>query len=507
MDPLSAYQELLRRMQEIDLLNTTAGVLGWDQETGMPSANAEHRGNQLSLLSGLVHERFTAPEIGDLIEKASQHFEGSENSEEDRAVNLREWKRDYDRSKKLPKELVESFARVSAEAQVAWMEARSTKSFSLFQPHLEKIVELSRRQADFWGWSEHPYDALLEEYEPGLTSAELERVFPPLFEKLRHLAQKINASPAPPDTAFLHRPFPIKNQRLFCKRLAETIGFDFSRGRLDVSTHPFTTGLGPGDTRITTRFDELDFSNALFSTLHEAGHGLYDQGLPTGTLTGTPRASAVSLGIHESQSRLWENIVGRNFGFWKFLYPDFQKSSYDAFSDIPLEKFFAAINQSKASFIRTEADEVTYNLHIGLRVRLEKDLLVGKLRCADVPDAWNAGMVHFLGIEPPDDAQGCLQDVHWSHGSFGYFPTYTLGNLYAAQFFNAARKDLGDLESAFSRGDFRPLKNWLNENIHRHGKRYRAGELCLQLTGAPLTPGPYLEYLENKFGHLCGWLT
>jgi len=502
MDPQTAYQDLLCRMQEIDLLNTTAGVLGWDQETGMPPANAEYRGNQLSLLAGLVHERFTSPEIGDLLGQASRSSDVLTDPEGDVAVNLREWRRDHDRSRKIPKDLVEAFARVSSEAQVAWVEARSKKDFSVFRPHLEKVVALSRRQADCLGWTHHPYDALLEEYEPGLTTEALDLLFPPLFERLSALVRKIAASNRKPDASILHRPFALEGQRTFCKCLAGSMGFDFSRGRLDVSAHPFTTGLGPCDTRITTRFDERDFSNALFSTLHEAGHGLYDQGLPGGPLAGTPRASAVSLGIHESQSRLWENMVGRNKAFWTYAYPLLRKADPGIFEDVSPEAFFAAINQSRPSFIRTEADEVTYNLHIGLRAQLEKDLLTGALACADVPEAWNTAMQRYLGITPPDDALGCLQDVHWSHGSFGYFPTYTLGNLYAAQFFEAARRDLGDLESMFARGDFHPLKDWLNKNIHQHGKRYHADELCLRVTGKPLSPEPYLAYLEDKFGKL-----
>jgi carboxypeptidase Taq len=504
LDPQTAYRSLLDLMRDIHLLNTTAGVLGWDQETGMPPANAGHRGEQLALLSGLIHERFTHPQVEDLLSKASSHPVALESPESDVAVNVREWLRDYGRSKKIPKELVEEFARVSSEAQVAWVEARSQKDFSLFQPHLEKIVALSRRQADHLGWTSHPYDALLEEYEPGLTTDEIDRVFPPLLEKLGQLSRAITASPRKPDSVLLHRRYSVHAQQDLCRKLAETIGFDFSRGRLDVSAHPFTTSLGPCDTRITTRFDEDDFSNALFSTLHEAGHGIYDQGLPGGDLAGTPRASAISLGIHESQSRLWENLVGRSLGFWNYFYPLFQKATKGAFDDVPLEDFYRAINQSRPSFIRTEADEVTYNLHVGLRVGIEKDLLTGRLRVSDIPQAWNAAMTTNLGLTPPDDSLGCLQDVHWSHGSFGYFPTYTLGNLYAAQFFETAQNDLGRLEEAFSRGEFNPLKAWLNDRIHRHGKRHLAGALCEKVTGSSLSAEPYLRYLDDKYMRLYG---
>lgn len=499
MDASAAYEELLRRMRDIDLLNTTCGVLGWDQETGMPAANASYRGEQLSLLSGLIHERFTDPSIEDLIGKAAT---GDWDPAGDAAVNLREWRRDFERSRKIPKDLVEAFARASAEAQVAWAEARAAKNFPRFLPHLEQIIALSRRQADCLGWSAHPLDALLEDYEPGVTTADLDRIFPPLLERLSALSRRIGEASHRPDPSLLRRRVPIEEQRALCRRAAAWIGFDFNRGRLDVSDHPFTTGLGPGDTRITTRFDEEDFSNALFSTLHETGHAIYDQGLPSGPLAGTPRGSAVSLGIHESQSRLWENLVGRSRGFWEFFYPRFLEATGGAFDGVSLDDLHFAVNWSRPSFIRTESDEVTYNLHVGLRFNLEKDLLGGHLRAKDVPEAWNAAMRSSLGLTPPDDAQGCLQDVHWSHGSFGYFPTYTLGNLYSAQFFEAAGRGLGDLESLFAKGRFEPLKTWLGENIHRHGKRYPSGELCRRATGAPLSPEPYLRYLEGKFGRL-----
>jgi carboxypeptidase Taq len=498
MDPTTATQRLLERMREVDRLNTIAGVLGWDQETGMPAANAPYRGEQLSLLSGLSHERFTDPLVGELLEEASRHPE-AQREDSDLSVNLREWRRDFDRARRLPKDLVEEMSRVTSEAQVAWVEARSQKDFALFQPHLERVVALSRRQADHLGWAEHPYDALLEEYEPGLTTADLERLFPPLLERLSALVKAIQGSARQPDKTILRRRVSVRDQQALGRRLAEALGFDFSRGRLDVSAHPFTTGLGPDDTRITTRYDETDFSNALFSVLHETGHGLYDQGLPGGDATGTPRGSAVSLGIHESQSRLWENLVGRSHGFWRYFYPIFREGARDAFQDVPLDDFFHAINQSGPSLIRTEADEVTYNLHIGLRVDLEKSLIKGDLRVADIPEAWGAATNRYLGLRVPDDSLGCLQDVHWSHGSFGYFPTYTLGNLYAAQFFEAAHRELGDLETAFAQGDFRGLLGYLREKIHHQGKRHRAHELCRQVTGAPLSPEPYLDHLRKKF--------
>jgi carboxypeptidase Taq len=500
-----AYEELTRRMAEITLLGTTAAVLGWDQEVYMPEANAAFRADQQSLLAGMMHRKFTDPAMSDLIAQAqsSASFTGDPHS--DRSVNLREWRRSYDRSKKIPQKLVEELTRVTSQAQVAWVEARRENAFSKFQPWLEEIISLTREQAECYGYQDHPYDALLENYEPGLTVAELNRLFPPLQKRLTEMTAKIAAAPRKPDLSILSRKCPVPAQQSFCRQLAEAIGFDFQRGRLDVSAHPFTTGLGPRDTRLTTRFEESNFENAFFSTLHEAGHGLYDQGLPSDSRYGTPRAEAVSLGIHESQSRLWENLAGRSLSFWKFFYPKLQGHFPGVFDDVSLETFHFAINHSSPSLIRTESDEVTYNLHICLRFEIEKNLISGKLKAGGIPEAWNEGTRETLGITPPNDAQGCLQDVHWSHGSFGYFPTYTLGNLYSAQFFNAAERDLGALEDQFEKGHFAPLKNWLNEKIHSQGQVYRAGALCEAVTGKELNPVHFLNYLDQKFGSLYGF--
>jgi carboxypeptidase Taq len=490
-------------MKELDLLSTTAGVLQWDNETGMPSANAPYRGEQVALLAGMVHERFTSPETGDLIDRALQSLPRDGATGSDAAVNLREWKRDYDLARKLPQSLVEELSRTPAEAHPAWVEARKEKDFKVFQPWLERIVALVRRKAECLGYAAHPYDALLDEYEPGLTVGDLDALFPPLLERLSSLSRRLQASDRKPDASILARPCPVAAQEAFCRLLASSVGFDLSQGRIDRSAHPFSTGLGPADTRLTTRFDERDFSNAFFSTLHEAGHGIYDQGLPREHF-GTPRAGAVSLGIHESQSRLWENLVGRSTAFWAFFFPRLRSAFPGVFDDVGAEAFVFAVNRSAPSFIRTESDEVTYNLHIGVRYGIEKDLVTGALKPAEVPEAWDGAMERSLGVRPPDAAVGCLQDVHWSHGSLGYFPTYTLGNLYSAQFFEAARRDLGDLEGMFTKGDFAPLKGWLNAKIHAPGKTWRAGELCARVTGKPLSPEPFLSYLEAKFGDLYG---
>ena len=334
----------------------------------------------------------------------------------------------------------------------------------------------------------------------------LDRLFPPLKQRLSELSARITSSPRQPDLSILKRACPLPAQQTFCRKLSETIGFDLTRGRIDISAHPFTTGLGPGDTRITTRYEESNFENSFFSTLHESGHGIYDQGLPSSLdLYGTPRASAVSLGLHESQSRLWENRVGRSRAFWVFFFPELKKAFPGVFNDISTEAFVFAINRSAPSYIRTEADEVTYNLHVALRFDLEVSLISGDLKAGDVPAAWNEAMKENLGMMPPNDAVGCLQDVHWSHGSFGYFPTYTLGNLYAAQFYDAAEREAGPLEPQFEKGNFSSLRKWLNEKIHSQGQRYKAGELCRKVTGQELSSRFYLDYLEKKFGALYGF--
>ena len=505
MNPEQAYADLVHRMKEIAVLGNTAGVLGWDQEVYMPAANSPYRAEQLSLLAGMCHHKFTDPKVGEMIAKAESSKALTGDPLSDSAVNLREWRRSYDRSTKLPQKLVEEMTLVTSQAQVEWVEARKENKFVRFQPWLDKIIPLCQEQAKCYGYKDHLYDALLEDYEPGLTTAELNRLLPPLKESLSALVAKITASKRQPDVSILKRPCPIPVQQAFCRRMAEAIGFDFAKGRIDISAHPFTTGLGPADTRITTRFEETNFENSFFSTLHEAGHGIYDQNLPGDSHYGTPRASAVSLGIHESQSRLWENLVGRSLPFWKFFFPELKKAFPGVFDDVSVETFHFAVNHSAPSYIRTESDEVTYNLHVCLRYDIEVSLIGGSLKTADIPEAWNGAVKKYLGLTPPSDTLGCLQDVHWSHGSFGYFPTYTLGNLYSAQFFAAADKEVGPLGDKFEKGDFAPLKKWLNGKIHAQGQRYRANDLCKQATGKELTSGYFLDYLSGKFGKLYGF--
>ena len=497
-----AYAELIRRERETALLGSCAALLDWDHQTYMPPKGGPHRAEQLGLLAALVHRQSTAPEIGECLAAA----EGSDLAADPAsvpAVNLREIRRGYDRAVRLPEALVRELAETAAMAHDVWVEARRRSAFSLFRPWLEKIIRLKRQEAEALGASGNLYDALLEEYEPGETVARLAPLFRELREALVPLVAAIQAAGPQPETALLGRAYPVPAQEAFGRMAAAAVGFDFAAGRLDVAAHPFCCGIGPGDTRLTTRYSPADFGDAFFSIIHETGHGLYDQGLDPAHF-GTPMGSAVSLGIHESQSRLWENFVARGRPFWEFAFPRAQAAFPEVLSDVSLAAFHRAVNAVRPSCIRVDADEATYNLHILLRFELEQALLSGALPVADLPGAWNERFVELFGLRPPDDARGCLQDVHWSGGGFGYFPTYTLGNLYAAQFFARARAELGDLDAAFRRGEFAPLRDWLADRIYRHGQRFRAPELAAAATGRPLSAEPLLAHLRTKYGELYG---
>jgi carboxypeptidase Taq len=419
------------------------------------------------------------------------------------AANVREIRRAHNRTAKLPRKLVEELARVSTQAQQVWDVARKEDDFAAFQPWLEKIVALKRQEAQAVGYKGAPYDALLDEYEPGATTAEVSRVFAELKAQLVPLISSIMAVGKQPRTEVLEREYPVDRQVVFGQAAAAAIGFDFSAGRLDVTTHPFCSTPGPGDSRLTTRYNPRHFNEAFFGIMHEAGHGIYEQGLPAEHF-GTPCGAAASLGIHESQSRLWENQIGRGRLFWEHFFPRARQVFIDALSDVSFDDFILAINDVRPSFIRIEADEATYNLHIILRFELEQALVSGDLAAEDVPGAWNDKFHQFFGMTPPSNQAGCLQDIHWSFGGIGYFPTYTLGNLYAAQFMEQARADMPDLDQNVRRGDFGALKGWLNDRIHRHGQRWRAAELCRRVTGRDLSPEPLLRYLRQKYAALYG---
>jgi carboxypeptidase Taq len=497
---MQAYDELIRRWKEASVLGSCSSLLGWDERTLMPHNGSAHRAEQLALLARLTHEQFTQRRVGELLgELASVTLLG------DQLANVREIRRGYNRAVKLPPELVEELARTTTRAQQVWTDARAAHNYRLFQPWLEKIVALKRREADCVGFKDHPYDALIDEFEPGASTGSIRKLFAELAADLTPLVAALLASKRKPNPDILHRDYPTDTQQSLGKTAAEAIGFDFKSGRLDVTTHPFCSGIGPGDCRITTRYNPRHFNESFFGILHEAGHGIYEQNLPAEHF-GTPLGSAASVGIHESQSRLWENQVGRSRPFWEFFFPKAKQTFPAALTNVGLDDFLFAINDVQASFIRVEADEATYNLHIILRFELEQGLMSGDLKPADLPDAWNQSFRKLFNLIPPDDAKGCLQDIHWSFGGFGYFPTYTLGNLFAAQFMEQARKDLGaeTIDADFRRGQFARLKNWLTSKIHHHGQRYRPGDLCERITGRHLSHKPFIDYLRSKFAPLYG---
>jgi carboxypeptidase Taq len=494
-----AYAELIRRVKDGALLGSCASVLGWDERTYMPHHGSSHRAEQMALLARLGHELLTAPQIGELLSEVESAPLARE-PDGIPAANVREIRRSYNRAVKLPKELVEELARITTRAQQVWQEARQADDFPRFQPWLHKIVALKRAEAEAIGYSTDAYDALLDEYEPGATTAEIAKVFAALRADLVPLVGSILDSGKKAKREILEREFPVKQQEVFGQAAAAAIGFDFDSGRLDVTTHPFCSGIGPGDCRITTRYNPRRFNEAFFGILHEAGHGIYEQGLDPEHF-GAPAGSAASLGMHESQSRLWENQVGRGRPFWEHFFPKAQ-AAFPSLRDVKLDDFVFAVNHVQPSFIRVEADEATYNMHIILRFELEQALLSGGLQPADVPGAWNERFTECFQITPPNNAQGCLQDIHWSMGGLGYFPTYTLGNLYAAQFMEQARQDLGDLDVDFRQGEFGRLKRWLNEKVHRPGHRYPAEKLCRRVTARPLSHKPLIAYLRSKYESL-----
>lgn len=502
MNAPEAYAELVRSLKETETLESVNSILSWDEETYMPQKGAEHRAAQSAMLAGMVHERFTAPRIGELLDIVG----GSElaaNPEGDAAAIVRETRREYDREKKLPVALVEEMTRTRILAHQAWVDARAKKEYAVFLPWLTKTIDLQRQAANCYGYTGHIYNALLDAYEPGETTDNIARVFESLRGPLVELVGKIMDSGKKAPLELLQRKFAVGAQEKFAKAAATKIGFDFSAGRLDLTAHPFCATIGPGDCRLTTRYNEHDFSDGFFSVLHEAGHGLYEQGLPAGHF-GTPLGEAVSLGIHESQSRMWENLVGRGRAFWQHFLPKAKSAFRSVLKDVELDQWLFAINSVQPSLIRTEADETTYNLHVLLRFELEQSMLTGDLAPADIPAAWNERMAKYLGIKVPDDSQGALQDVHWSHGSIGYFPTYTLGNLCAAQFYEQAKQEIPGLEDGFARGNFAPLLTWLREKIHRHGRRYTARQLIHRVTGKGLSSEPLLRHLSSKAAELYG---
>lgn len=497
---MGSLEQLRTKLAEITDLNGAVSLLGWDQHTYMPPGGAAARAEQLATLEKLSHEMFIADEVGELIEAASAEV-SSLAYESDDASLVRVTRRDYEKARKVPPALVAEIARSTSTGMEIWVKARTDSNFRAFHPILQKIFVLQRELAKSLGYEEQIYDALLDRYEPGMRTSQIEKVFTDLKKELIPLVQAISERVESVNDTVLHRHYDAQRQWDFGIEVLKRLGYHMQRGRQDKSVHPFTTSFSVNDVRITTRIDENFLPSALFGTLHECGHALYDQGVSP-ALERTPLRGGASLGIHESQSRLWENLVGRSQEFWKFSYPRLVSLFPEALSDTTFEAFYRMINRVEPSLIRVEADEVTYNLHIMIRFELEVELLEDRLLVADLPEAWNSRMKRYLGVAPSNDAQGVLQDVHWSNGLIGYFPTYSLGNLISVQLFEKAKADCPDILDRIQQGEFGALLSWLQTHIHCHGRKFLPSELAERATGSSLQAEPYVNYLRRKYSEI-----
>jgi carboxypeptidase Taq len=496
------FQELQTRLGEIADLQAAAALLSWDQETYMPPGGAQARAIQLGTLARTAHAWFIADEIGQLLEDLEAEAAGLDYDSFEASL-IRVTQRRYARERKLPTELVAELAKVTSLAQVAWQKARAASEFGQFQPHLEKVLALTIQKAEALGYEDRIYDPLLDEYEPQMMTSQVQALFAEMKAGLVLLVQAIAERQDAVDDLVLAQEFDEGRQWEFGVEVIKHIGFDFEHGRQDHSAHPFTTSFSPSDVRLTTRLRRDQFKMALFASIHEAGHGMYEQGFDR-IFDRTLLSNSASMGAHESQSRMWENIVGRSRGFWVFWLPRLKQRFPVQLEGVSVEAFYRAINRVEPSLIRVEADEVTYNLHIMLRFEIENLLLEGQVKLAELPELWNAKMEEYLGIRPPDDARGVLQDVHWSVGYFGYFPTYSLGNLLAAQFYNQAVSELPDIPAQIERGEFASLFNWTRAKIHRLGAKYTPTELVERITGGPIRTGPFLDYVRGKYADIYG---
>ncbi len=495
---------LKTRLAEVVNLQRAASLLSWDQATYMPRGGIAARAEHLATLRGLAHRLLLDAETARLLDAAEAEVQQAGlDPASDEASLVRVTRRDVAKATALPESFVEEKARAASLARGAWEQARASNDFAAFAPWIETMFELARREATYRGYAGHPYDALLDQFEPGMTTARVRPIFARLREGLVPLAAAIAARAEAVDAAVLYRHYDHATQLRFGEEIVRRFGYDFTRGRLDLTAHPFAMGIARDDVRITTRVDEDFLSMSLMGTMHEAGHGMYNQGIAA-ELEGTPLGSHVSLGVHESQSRLWENLVGRSRGFWQFAFPLLQRSFPEALAGADAETLYRAVNKVAPSTIRVEADEVTYSLHIMLRFELELALLEGQVAARELPERWNALMQEYVGITPPNDAQGVLQDVHWSSGLIGYFPTYALGSVLAVQLYESAVAAEPGIPDGIARGEFAPLLGWMREHVHRYGRKFEPDELVQRATGRPLDPEPYLRYLQQKFGALYG---
>ncbi len=502
----SKLEILVSELRVITQLRRVAALLSWDQETYMPSKGAQARADQTALVLTLSHARFTGPDFRRSLAALVELDSGEVSSDgllpnEIRLVEMA-W-RDWHRATVLPLDFVGALAQLTSEAQQVWEEARQKNDFARLAPYLEKIFDMKRHEADYLGFEDHPYDALLDGYEPGMTSAQLAGLIDTLRPTLVDLSARIGDASQPGRADALYLDYNESTQWEFGMSILRDMGFDFTRGRQDLSAHPFTTDFHPSDVRITTRLDANHIMVGVFSTIHEGGHALYEQALDE-KYFGTPLCEAISLGIHESQSRLWEIYVGLGRPFWEHYYPRLQGLFPDQLGTVSLDEFYAAINSVFPSTIRMDADEVTYNLHIMLRFELEQAIMDDNIAVSDLPSLWNEGMQNYLGITPESDTEGVLQDIHWSVGSVGYFPSYLLGNLYGCQFYNAAKAQIDGLEERIAGGDLLVLREWLRENIHQLGRGKSAAELTQDITGQQLSAEPFVHYLEDKYRQLYG---
>jgi carboxypeptidase Taq len=484
---------------EVDDIGKAAAVLEWDQQVNMPPGGNEARGQQIATLSKIAQEKFITDEIGRLLEDLKTEYAGSDS---DDAVMVRMAARDYDKARRVPPSFIAEQAVVSSKAFEAWVEARSKSDFSIFLPHLEKVVELVRRYVTFFPPADHPYDTLLDNYEPGMKTADVKTIFNGLRPKQVELIKAIASAKQVKDD-FLYKKYNEKKMMDFGVDVVTKFGYDWSRGRQDKAAHPFETTFDVDDVRITTRFENDNPTATLFSTMHEAGHAMYEQGV-NHAYSRTSLASGTSLAVHESQSRMWENLVGRSLPFWEHFFPAFKKTFPTQLDGVSLKAFYKAINKVQPSLIRVNADEATYNLHVMLRLELEIAMVEGSVAIKDLPALWNTKMQEYLGVTPPNDAKGVLQDIHWSGGSIGYFSTYALGNLVSAQLWEKINKDIRDLDDQIRKGNFSELLGWLRKNIHQHGRKYEPQVLVQNVTGSKITFDPYVRYLTKKYSEIYG---
>lgn len=504
--PMEAYNKLLELAKNARLLQGVSSVLCWDQETYMPSGAGPIRSEQLKLLAGLVHEKKTSKEyalaLGQLIDLKTGGII-AKGLGDDKQAAVRGWYRDYRRDTALPQHFVEDFAQLTSQSLLVWSKAKTNNAFHHFAPFLDKIVAMSRKKADYLGYKDHPYDALLDLYEPEITTKQVAQLFSELKAALVPLLKKTQSRPQV-DDSFLHGVFPVSKQTAFGKMLLKDMGYDMTKGRLDFSSHPFSIASHPTDSRITTRVNPKFALSNISVVLHEAGHSLYEMGLPAEEF-GSPLGESISLGIHESQSRWWETRIGHSRHFWEHYLPRLKKAFKGKFEDCTLDAFYKGINKVNPALIRVEADEVTYSLHVILRFEIEKSLIEGSLKVRDIPEAWNAKMKELLGVTPTTYSEGCLQDIHWSMGAFGYFPTYALGNMYASHFFKAFEKQHPNWTSRVASGELTFIGEWLHSNIHKHGRRYSSLELLKNVTGKPFTADAFVEYLTDKYSKIYGF--